>query len=450
VLQPKHITAALVFAAFGTAAFAQNTVDNSVYSRFGLGDLLSNETLQSAAQGGTSTTWSAVNSMNSSNPAALGSLNLTEYSIGIYGKYGMVRTATQSAETYATNINHLSLALPVFNPINEIGVKKKRDWKWGVGIGLRPYSQVAYDIAKTADEGAMGSVTRSYVGNGGTYQLNLDNGFKWKNISAGVSMQYLFGKAEYDRRVFFSDSLTPFNNTVRPYADVFVDNISYSGLGVKIGGQYEYIVTQQGSENADDFRRRDKKRLIAGVTYAPSFNLKARNTFVRSAGSGDIITGGVNENGSAVMPGSLSLGWRFLKDNHWQIAAQYDSKSWSEYTNSERPETLKNTTAFRLGGEWTPNYKSFTSYGSRMTYRFGVFTATDPRIVRNTGEQLSANAITMGIGMPIRLPRGMSSHCNINLELGEQGTSVLKENYARFTLGFTLNDHLWFARPKYN
>ena len=126
MLQTKHIAAALVATAFSAAAFAQNTLDNSPYSRFGLGDFIGNETVQTAAQGGTSTAWSATNSLNSTNPAALGSLNLTEYSLGLYGKYTRPSTATAFTETYGGNINHLSLAIPIFNPINEIGVKKKR------------------------------------------------------------------------------------------------------------------------------------------------------------------------------------------------------------------------------------------------------------------------------------------------------------------------------------
>jgi hypothetical protein len=463
VLQPKHITAALVFAAFGTAAFAQNTLDNSAYSRFGLGDLIGNETVQTAAQGGTSTAWTSTYSLNSTNPAALGSLNLTEYSLGLYGKYARLSTATAFTESYSGNINHLSLAIPIFNPINEIGVKKKRDWKWGVAVGLRPYSQVGYAIETINEEIGLGKVIRQYKGSGGTYQLNIDNGFKWKNISGGIALQYLFGKEIYQRNVIFNDSVSLFTNPYAPSANIFVDNIAYSGLGAKLGAQYEYIISKQGSENAEDFRRRDKLRAVLGATYAPSFEMQAINSFIRTRSVPVITTAGLTSTqelvldstriGSATMPGSYSVGLRFIKDNHWQAAVQYDAKSWSAYKNTERPEVLANTYALRVGGEWTPNYKSFTSYGSRMSYRAGFYTASDPRIIfsKNVQYRLETNAVTMGVGMPIRLPRGMMSHCNMNLEIGEQGSyKLIKEFYTKFTIGFTLNDHLWFARPKYN
>jgi hypothetical protein len=460
VFQNKQIIIAFTCVALATTAFAQNTVDNSLYSRFGLGDLIGNETQQSSAQGGTSTTWSAHNSMNSGNPAALGALTLTEYSLGIYGKYGNLRTATESAETFGGNINHLSLAVPIFNPINEIGVKKKRDWKWGVGVGLRPYSQVAYEVETTREEPVVGSVTRFARGQGGIYQLDINNGFKWKNLSAGIGVQYYFGKALYTRRTTFNDSITVFNSDRFALRNKFVDNISYSGATIKLGAQYEYIITKQGTETDDDFRRKDKMRAIAGATFTPSANLLAKNTFATGRVLGfnqareevlDTLASSLKEgtDGTVLMPSSYSFGLRLIQDNHWQVAVQYDSKNWGAYENTARPEKLYNTYAIRVGGEWTPNYKSFTSYGSRMSYRAGFYKATDPRSV--LGTQLDINAVTMGIGLPIRMPRGMLSHCNMNLEIGEQGNAkALSEFYTKFTLGFTLNDQLWFARPKYN
>ena len=447
------IFAVVSLVSIATSVSAQQTVDNSIYSRYGIGDILNSETLQSAAQGGTSTTWAANNALNSGNPAALGALDFTEYSIGLFAKYGVLRTATQQGESFATNINHLSLAFPIFNPINEIGVKKKRAWKWGIGVGLRPLSQVAYAVENISQDPVIGTIRRQYEGSGGTYQLGIDNGFKWKGISAGVSAQYLFGRALYLRTMSFQDSTAIFGNVGAPSGLIYEDDIVYSGLGIKFGGQYEYILTKRGTETPEDFRRKDKVRTIAGATYAPSYKVAATNGFSRVRTAIDLTTGleeiaSGSSTGTMTMPSAVSFGLRFLKDNHWQVSAQYDAKNWSEYSNTERPEVLANTYALRVGGEWTPNYKSFTDYWSRVSYRLGGFTATDPRVIN--GEQLQSRAVTMGLGMPIRLPRGMLSHCNINVELGEQGSSKFNEFYTRLTLGFTLNDQLWFARPKYN
>ena len=274
--------------------------------------------------------------------------------------------------------------------------------------------------------------------------------------SGGLGLQYYFGKALYNRTTSFNDRVTGFDTTSYTLPNIFYDNISYSGLAVKLGAQYEYVITKQGTENDDDFRRRDKMRVIGGATFSPSANMLARTSFSKARviydknpnGTIETIIEG-DEDRTAVMPSSYSVGFRLVQDNHWQVAVQYDNKSWANYKNDARPDTLYNTYALRVGGEWTPNYKSFTSYGSRMSYRAGFYTATDPRSV--LGSQLSTNAVTMGVGMPIRMPRGMLSHCNINLELGEQGNAkALSEFYTKLTLGFTMNDQLWFARPKYN
>jgi len=70
----------------------------------------------------------------------------------------------------------------------------------------------------------------------------------------------------------------------------------------------------------------------------------------------------------------------------------------------------------------------------------GGFMGTDPRSI--DGEQLEERAITVGIGLPISLPRQQVSFINLSAEFGRrgQGTS-LQETYGEFTVGFTLNDN---------
>ena len=66
-------------------------------------------------------------------------------------------------------------------------------------------------------------------------------------------------------------------------------------------------------------------------------------------------------------------------------------------------------------------------------------------------EPYGLSGVWVGQGIMIIKDQNITEKCNMNLEIGEQGNAkALSEFYTKFTLGFTLNDQLWFARPKYN
>ena len=67
------------------------------------------------------------------------------------------------------------------------------------------------------------------------------------------------------------------------------------------------------------------------------------------------------------------------------------------------------------------------------------------------GVQARRNAVTLGMGMPIRLPRQQISFLDLAVEIGKfGGPEILDENYIQFTMGFSLNDNSWFFKRKLN
>jgi hypothetical protein len=79
----------------------------------------------------------------------------------------------------------------------------------------------------------------------------------------------------------------------------------------------------------------------------------------------------------------------------------------------------------------------------------GAFYENDPRTFN--GDQLSKRGVTVGLGLPLTLPRQQTSFVNLAFEGGQFGLQdVITENYIKMTLGFTLNDNSWFFKRKFD
>ncbi|MBL7828843.1 MAG: hypothetical protein JNJ57_19570, partial [Saprospiraceae bacterium] len=123
-------------------------------------------------------------------------------------------------------------------------------------------------------------------------------------------------------------------------------------------------------------------------------------------------------------------------------------ESWSGYQNEVRPETFRNTISISGGIEYTPDYISYNRFGKRIRYRVGGYYRQDPRTVNNSN--FDDIGLTLGMGLPLILPRQQTSFINAALEIGKIGTdSPIEETYFKFTLGFTLNDNTWFYKRRF-
>jgi hypothetical protein len=78
----------------------------------------------------------------------------------------------------------------------------------------------------------------------------------------------------------------------------------------------------------------------------------------------------------------------------------------------------------------------------------GAFYRQDPRLIY--GKNLNNVGFNLGLGFPITLPRQQTSFVNFAVELGSLGEgTVIKEQYVKFSLGFTLNDNTWFFKRRF-
>jgi hypothetical protein len=83
-----------------------------------------------------------------------------------------------------------------------------------------------------------------------------------------------------------------------------------------------------------------------------------------------------------------------------------------------------------------------------VRYRAGAFLREDPRYIE--GKSFENIGITLGLGFPITLPRQQTSFVNVAFELSRNGAGTsIEEQYAKVTLGFTLNDNTWFFKRRF-
>src|SRR5690606_5655616 len=128
------------------------------------------------------------------------------------------------------------------------------------------------------------------------------------------------------------------------------------------------------------------------------------------------------------------------------VAFQGDGR-YANYYNSDNSVSYEKYSKYAVGGYYIPNYTSFASYFSRITYRAGLKYEKLGLIVNN--ESIKDVGMSLGAGFPIT---GSFSNVNFGIEFGKRGTKsagLIQENYLNFSLGFSFNDR-WFVKTKYN
>ncbi len=452
--------------------------NSSPYSRYGIGDMSGKGFAQGFAMGGTNIAMQndtvAMFFINTGNPASYSNLRLTTADLGVnFNRIKLENTDTKKTINNAS-LAYLSLAFPFK--------------KWWVGsIGLIPYSTVGYKVSDHQDIANVGGVDFLYQGSGGINQFYFGNGIKplyglpnlflkssrysrlkaenkiaksnrilnrkksLQALSLGFNASYLFGGFSNSRSDIMPYGINSFNArsiTTTRVGDVYFD----------YGAQYSYTI--------DSIRGRDlreKVKLLFGATFATQSNIAAKidslsyTYFKNSAGyeiGKDTVQNIQNAKGKLEFPLSFGFGLGFKKGDRWLVAADYAIQNWSTYKVFDKPQELKNSMRASLGIQCVPNSKANGkgSYYKRIYYRIGGRYNQTMIELKNT--PLIEYAASIGIGLPVGRNFLLQnfSMVNIGVEVGQRGTTtngLIKEQFFKATLGFTINDR-WFIKPKFD
>ena len=439
------------FSGLSAQALASDFVDiqpklNSPLSRFGLGNPLDQVHAAAAGMGGMESTYQNPFHLNIQNPASLASLQSTSFEVGMYARNASLSDATGSANTWQGNIQYLALGFPLRNPISLNLERQQNSWNAGMAFSLAPTSVVGYDLELVANDDNFGQTSNTLRGNGGAYRFSWSTALRYRYLSAGVNLNYNFGKITNSRILTFDD-------IPESLASEFLEDFAISGFNIGYGVQYNYNFKKANEEGE---MIPNGKRIIFGAngTLGRDIDTDATLLFRRFSPNGqlfvsDTLRSSFNQPGVLTLPSNYRFGVAYEQINKLYVGVEYSSSNSGDYRNDAQPDVLQDANKIAVGIQFIPNATSYNRFWQRVRYRAGLRLEEDSRSI--DGVQARRNAVTLGVGMPIRLPRQQVSFFDLAVEMGKFGVpNILDENYVQLTMGFSLNDNSWFFKRKLN
>ncbi|MCV9931526.1 hypothetical protein OIU80_04465 [Flavobacterium sp. LS1R47] len=414
----KIIISACLLLSF--VSFAQQGT-SSPYSFYGIGDVRFKGTVESRSMSGIAVEQDSIH-INLENPASYANLKLTSFTVGGTFNSSTLKTSKESAKAQRTTLDYIAVGLPLGK-------------KFGVGFGLIPYSSVGYQIESLAANNGLNN--KRFDGSGGLNKVYFGLAYKVKpNLSIGADVQYDFGKIETTSLEFVTDV---------PVGTRELNTTYLSGVNFNLGAMYQYKINK-------------KLSFFSSATYTIQSKLTSENT--RNISTGMLGSGlnftvldpgeDIKDKVDVNMPFKLALSAGVGEARKWLIGGKVsyqNSVDQSSIYNAAPNVGYGKSASASLGGYFVPNYSSFSGYFNRVTYRAGLKYERTALIINS--QRVNDIGLTLGAGFPIS---GTFSNINFGMEFGKRGTTsagLIQENYANFSLGFSLNDK-WFERSKFN
>jgi hypothetical protein len=435
----KNTLIAALFSLLLHALSAQNQ-ENSPYSRFGMGELTDPHLSAQGNMGGWTAAYIDNNFINYLNPASLGYLSVTSMEVGLYGRYNTLKDRFTSVNQWGGNLSHFSLGFPIKNPVNDAINKIDRKFFWGTAITLTPFTRTSYNIRTVEFVEGAGRIRRNYSGDGGTYKLFLGNGFRYKDLSAGINIGILTGSIDRNREIALAD-------VINSYTEFFEERQTYRSFIWNAGVQ-QRIWIKRPDKNA---AKRISRYLILGAYGNSSTRLNSSldriftksNDLVRLV---DTILAERDTRFQTSLPASFTAGLAYVEEGKWRAGLDFNSSFWSTFQNATDNRQLNDTWSLNAGVEFIPDISSIGRYTNKIRYRAGVRIGQDPRVFES---QLNRFEVNAGFGLPFIVSREVS-FMHIGFTYGSlYGNVPLREQYFRVNFGFTFVDNGWFIKRKF-
>lgn len=413
-------------------SFSQSVI-NSPYTRFGIGEIDRNGFNHSKAMGGLATGLRKSNQINYMNPAAISSQDTMSFifDIGINGIFNNLETSSDELSFKNMAFDHLAISFPI------------QRW-WFASFGVTPYSKIGYNVQQSEPHSYNDTINMyyDYLGNGGINQLFLTNSFKlFKGFSFGFNFNYLFGSLEQYNQAYLDikDS----------YSTVIYDKYTLNKVTFDFGLQY-----------FTDFR--DKYFLVAGITYSNKVNFKAKKNsavlmtdnynlsginvidYLALGYSIDSISASVDNNYKIEVPARYSFGFTTGIIDKLTVGFDYSFQDWSDINSLNIDDNFTTDQTFNFGIEYIPNKFALRNYLNIINYRAGF--VYNKSYLKFNNEQINNYGITFGLGFPVA---NRKTTLNLSCTIGKKGTTengLIQENYTAFGINLTLYDFWFFKR----
>lgn len=430
------IVVIVIFLSIGS--YAQKST-NSPYSFFGIGDNAQQNTVEELSAAGIGIATSDAFHISFANPANLANLKVTTYTFAGSSNYLTIKDGVNTENGLTSSASYFALGFPIGN-------------KTGFSFGLMPKSSVGYELFLENRDVNEDLMDFTYLkGTGGTNRVFAGVGYNiYKDLNVGLEAEYVFGNIE--------------NQTLYQVRDVqlatkYLNTNNLSGFGLKLGANYkkkiykEIILHSGITASLENNLNTNRKEYIYTLTNVGG-NEIPRDYFMLVENDENIYD---QYDSKITRPLKTSVGVGLGENEKWFAGVEYSFQDALQFNTGVLTNTkavYQKSTKLSLGGYYTPNYKSISSYWERVTYRAGLKFEQTGLMINNTANPnqftgIDDFGITFGVGLPIA---NQLSNINLGFEVGKRGKTdvgLIQENYINIKISLSLNDK-WFNKIKIN
>lgn len=405
------------------------TIGNSPYAAFGIGDVKYDNTTEISAMGGISTAyiWDFNNSFNFSNPAANKNLELTSIKIEGTNENNFFKSDFESRNVtkHSSYLSNISVSFPLSPKVK-------------FGLGYQPYSSKKYSVL-TNETLADGTIeAHLFSGEGTLSTVQAAVGYEiTPEFALGLKTNFYFGNL-YD-----------------------INELTYSTAELVNGYETKNKIKTFNFTLGSAYQKKLAKdrKLTLGATYTfgntgKMETLYTNSTYFYLPGQEKTNVSIIDQNFSKdknLIPMEFSLGAGLGKDAKWFLGTQFDFKKGETIQFLGLPFANQNSYKVAAGGWYIPNYNNFRNYFSRVTYRYGAY--YEKGNLSLNGTNVNQFAITGGLTLPFenRSANRMSG-IDIGVELGQRGAlknNLVRQNFVNLKIAINFADK-WFMKRLYD
>lgn len=439
----RYFTTILVISTFLTSAIGQSVI-NSPYTRFGIGEISRNGFNNSKAMGGIATGLRVKNQINYLNPAAISAQDTMSFifDVGISGITKSLKTKTNSVDYNNVAFDHLAMSFPIKN------------W-WYMGVGITPYSKIGYNVTEVNPHTLIDTLSMLSLnsGEGGINQIFFSNSFNISNnLSLGLNINYLFGSIEQYRQIGFDELY--YGNAL-----IYENNVYLKQFNFEIGAQYYNTINKKifytvGATYSHKISFNTDRKVVIMSTKNANTDVSLIKEYINSFGTSIDTIKSYSNKVSVEVPSIYSIGFSVGIIDKLTVGFDYSLQDWNKVNGFDVNEiSLKESSinytkeqSFRFGIDYIPDIQSYKNYLLKINYRLGFY--YNESYLQINENQINNYGITFGVGFPITNSR---TSLNLSCTVGKKGTvedNLIEENYTSFGINFTLYD-FWFFKRKY-
>lgn len=402
----------LVLLFSGVAVHAQ-TINGSVYSYFGIGNLQGRFSAYNRSMGYSGVAVRDEYNINGLNPASYNSISkpfTTLFEVGANYESTLHQTSFSSSTSKSGGLNGINFMVKISPKI-------------GFLVGASPLSNISYSASSTIRFPSIANPTQILSeGSGGINQFYFGASYEvFKNFSVGGNLAYYLGTINKIVTV----PPTPVTN------QLIVDNRTTAhNLGYDLGLQY--------SINVKD------TKISLGATWDPGTFLSGTQQISLVSINLDTVKKTDRLGSRYRLPPTYGVGLA-LKTKRSTLAADVHFADWKNAIMNDVGANYQNSFKYSIGYEYRGDPYAM-KYINLISLRGGFFIQDFPVVVNTS---FKAWGYTLGIGLPLSSYR---SSVNINYSFTKLGTTqagLVSEQSSKLVLDVIIRD-IWGIKRKFD